>query len=169
MRKRNWKALYRTYSNRREMLEDDGKVLDSKLTLDNFIKSYASYEKEYRTKGYKTPTKNIIQNLTNSEIYYDFSFDQARKMARQFKENPELGSTTFFSDLTDRIIRLDELKVTDIRNFKQKYGNEALKEIIKITYQNMKNDPEYADWFTGGKTQNAADEISRLFFGGKSK
>lgn len=169
MRKRDWKSLYRTYVSRRDKLSDSGKLLKSELTMDDFIASYLSIEKEYRTQGYKSPTKNIIQNLTNSEIDYDFSFEQARRMRQQFRENPELGSTTFYSEKDGRSVQFSELKVSDIRSFRLKYGNDALKDIIKITYANMKNDPAYAEWFTGGKTQNARDEISRLFFGGKSK
>lgn len=76
----NYEKLYKTYQKRRANLYNQGKPMKEQLSLSMFAVTYEAMKIEYQEQGYKTPTKNILQNLTRSEIDYDFTMNQAKAL-----------------------------------------------------------------------------------------
>lgn len=93
----NYEKLYRTYQKRRDILYKQGKPLEEQLSLPMFAATYEGMKQQYKELGYKSPTKNIIQNLTRQEIAYDFSLKQARALRPLLEE--KLGGKVKLKDI----------------------------------------------------------------------
>lgn len=146
-RKRNYEQLYKTYQRRRERLYSSGKDIDSQLDYSHFILTYESMYEQYKEQGYKTPTKNIIQNLTNAEIQYDWSFQQAREIKKYFKEQGY------------------DYKIYDIRHgFKTgNFQTAEFNQLLSDTYKKILE--QHPEWNTKGKKKEAAAVLKNIFFG----
>lgn len=117
----NYEKLYRTYQKRRDILYKQGKPLEEQLSLPMFAATYEGMKQQYKKLGYKSPTKNIIQNLTRQEIAYDFSLKQARALRLLLEE--KLGGKVALKDI--RIYSFNE--EYDVKQAVKDF-NKALKE-----------------------------------------
>ena len=86
-----------------------------------FAATYEGMKQQYKELGYKSPTKNIIQNLTRQEIAYDFSLKQARALRPLLEE--KLGGKVALKDI--RLYRFNE--EYDVKQAVKDF-NKALKE-----------------------------------------
>lgn len=117
----NYEKLYRTYQKRRDILYKQGKPLEEQLSLPMFAATYEGMKQQYKELGYKSPTKNIIQNLTRQEIAYDFSLKQARALRPLLEE--KLGGKVALKDI--RLYSFNE--EYDVKQAVKDF-NKALKE-----------------------------------------
>ena len=143
MRKSNYEKLYKTYQKRRNLLFKQGKPLKEQLSLPMFKATYEGMKQYYKDLGYKSPTKNIIQNLTRQEIDYDFSLKQARALRPLLEE--KLGF---------------DIKLKDIRLYM--YQNEYdIKQAVKDYNTLLKDQGIY-------NSKERARLIKNTFFYGQS-
>lgn len=150
MRNRDYGKLYETYLNRRAILESKGKIMDDVRTINEFIVDYEAMTQTYRDAGYSSPTKNVIQNMANKEIAWDFSLKQARGIQHYFREN--------FNE---------KLYIRDIRTARSSFNKEQFDEIVRITYEDLKK--EHPEWWKNKETWKAKKFITDTFYGGYNK
>lgn len=159
MRKHNWESLYKTYLGRRKKIISQGKEVDEKLSINEFATNYSAMEKYYRGQGYKTPTKNIIQNMTNAEIYYDWSFNQAKALRQYIVEAVKKKTGE------DKKIKIYDIRHGTINI--QGLSKSDIDELIRSYYQELKK--EHPEWWREKNTIEARKRISETFFYGDSK
>ena len=90
-REPDYEKLYKTYQRRRSKMYFSGKRMKEQLSFEMFSVTYEAMKEEYKELGYKTPTKNIIQNLVRKDIDYDFSLNQARELRNYLEKYYEEG------------------------------------------------------------------------------
>ena len=130
-RSTNYEKLYKTYQSRRAKLYSKGKPMKEQLSLSMFAVTYESMKYEYQTQGYKSPTKNILQNLTRSEIDYDFTRNQAKHLKGYLNQ--------YFEDnLQDQIeIFKEQIKKANTRQERQEIKQKLIEENSNIPISNI--------------------------------
>jgi hypothetical protein len=146
-RKTNYFQLYKTYQKRRAQLYSKDLPMKEQLSISNFAVTYEQMKKAYKDLGYKSPTKNIIQNLTRSEIDYDWSRSQAKNLKDYIVKN---------YNQKDFEIDLNKITIKDLRL--QRVDGLDMKKVISDFNKTLKD-----KGYTSSKDR--ANIIKNTFFG----